>query len=67
MKKQSCGGLQLSIACEAAFATWNLNEIVKQNLTVSVGSYLLSSTYGDKIISEAGIVDSFKLNSHELA
>lgn len=67
MKEQSCGGCQLSIACETAFATWNLNEIVKQNLTLSVGSYLLSSTCGDKITSEAGIVDSFKLSSHELA
>jgi len=38
-----------------------LNEIVKQNLSISVSSYLLSSTCGDKITSEVGIVDSFKL------
>jgi len=42
---------------EAAFVPVRLNEILKQSLTVSVSSYLLSSTCGDKTASE--VVDSF--------
>lgn len=53
--------LLLSFASETAFATGKLNEIVNQNLTVSVRSCFLSSTCGYKITSEVGIVASFEL------